>query len=79
MNTVNDEREAQERLQREIGHVFPNGITDTIFHFCAAFDGYNIPKAKLEEMCKKAGISHTGEKKLLAARLLANEFGRLKK
>jgi hypothetical protein len=44
-----------------------------------AFDGCNIPKEKLEEMCKKAGISHTGHKKLLAAGLLANEFELLNK
>lgn len=72
-----DEKEAQERLEKEIGHVFPHGITDTIFHFCAAFDGYNIPKQKLENMCKEAGISYIGYKKLLAARLLAHEFNLL--
>lgn len=75
MNLEDADREmSKERLQKEIGYLFRNGITDTIFEFCAAFDGNNIPKKKLEDMCDKAGISHIGHKKLLAAKLLANEF-----
>lgn len=75
MDTIDKDREeAKIRLQKEIGNIFPHGITDIIFDFCAALDGSKIPKEELENMCKKANLSHTGEKKLLAARLLANEF-----
>lgn len=70
-----DAEESKERLESEIGYVFPNGITDIIFEFLVAFDAYNIPQKNLEVMCRKVGVSHTGHKKLVAARLLANEFG----
>ena len=76
MEMSDEDREASKaRLEKEIGYAFPHGITDIIFEFLVAFDARNIPKEKITEMCKKVGVSHTGHKKLVAARLLANEFG----
>jgi len=78
MGKINEGREASKaRLEKEIGCAFPHGITDIIFEFLVAFDAHNIPQEKITEMCKKVGVSSSGHKKLVAARLLANEFDRL--
>lgn len=66
----------KERPQREIGYLFPHGVTDIVYDFLAAYDAYHVPKEELEELCKRVGVKHSGHKKLLAARLLANEFER---
>lgn len=67
---TDEEPTAQERLEFEAGHLFPAGITDDILNQLIEFDGkYSLKE--LRNMCVEAGLSASGHKKLLAAKLLA--------
>ncbi len=65
-----EEPTTEERLQAEVGGLFPGGITEPILAECIEMDGkYSL--AKLKEMCREAGFSTSGHKKELAAKLIA--------
>ena len=60
----------QERLEAEIGYLFPEGITDKILAECIEMDGkYTLEE--LRKMAIEAGLSPSGDKKTLAAKLIA--------
>ena len=61
----------EERLEAEVGELFPGGIiTGEILEKCIEMDGkYTLEE--LREMCREAGLSLSGAKKELAAKLIA--------
>ncbi|MBA7600963.1 hypothetical protein ES703_08026 [subsurface metagenome] len=63
---------AQERLEVEIGHLFPAGVTDEVMEKLIEFD-LNYSLKQLREMCIEAGLSPSGHKKELAAKLIARQ------
>lgn len=67
-----EELTTEERLNEEAGDLFPNGITADILRMCIEYDGKFTLK-ELKVMCKKAGFSPSGHKKLLAAKLIAHQ------
>jgi len=70
-----DEPTTEERLNEEAGDLFPDGISVEILDMCIEYDGkYSLKE--LKAMCKEAGISPNGHKKLLAAKLIAHQGGR---
>jgi len=71
-----EEPTTEERLESEVGELFPCGIiTGEILKKCIEIDGkYNLQE--LRDMCREAGLSPRGHKKELAAKLLA--AGRVK-
>jgi len=65
-----EEETVEERLIRRVGHLFPNGITDELL--ARLFDIDKIHSLKeLRAMCKEAGLSLSGDKHELAAKLVA--------
>jgi len=66
-----EEPTTEERLEEEVGELFPGGIiTGEILAKCIEMDGkYTL--AELKRMCVEAGISPSGAKKELAAKLIA--------
>jgi len=68
------EETTQEYYHRKIGYLFPEGITDEILDILVSYNGnYNLEE--LQRMCKEVELSSSGDKKILAARLLAYERG----
>ena len=66
-----EEPTTEEFLEAEAGELFPGGtITGQILAECIEMDGKYTLK-ELKQMCIDAGLSPSGEKKLLAARLIA--------
>jgi len=65
-----EEETAIDRLNREVGDFFDGGVTDEIFNKLCELDGNHNMK-ELQEMCQKAGISSSGQKKKLAAKLVS--------
>ena len=63
---------AQERLEGEVGHLFPAVITDEVMTELMEFDK-DHSLADLKRMCVDAGLSPSGHKKLLAAKLIAHQ------
>ena len=67
---VVEEPTTEEFLEAEVGELFPEGITGKVLAECIEMDGkYTL--AELREMCREAGLSPSGEKKKLAAKLIA--------
>lgn len=70
------ERESEEttaeRLGREVGALFPGGLTDEVLDTLIQFDR-NYSLEQLQEMCRAEGLPIGGHKKLLAARLVAKK------
>jgi len=65
-----EELTTEERLEAEVGELFPGGITGKILAKCIEMDGkYTLEE--LRNMCREAGLSLSGAKKELAAKLLA--------
>ena len=59
-----------ERLEAEVGELFPGGITGVVLARCIEMDEkYTL--AELRKMCEEAGLSPSGHKKELAAKLIA--------
>ena len=59
-----------ERLAEEVGELFLGGITSRILTECVEMDEkYTL--AELKRMCVEAGLSPSGHKKELAAKLIA--------
>jgi len=66
-----EELSTGERLNREVGDLFSDGVTSDILEKLMEIDG-NYDLKELKIMCVKAGFSPSGHKKKLAAKLLAN-------
>ena len=65
-----EEPTTEERLEAEVGELFPKGITKNILAECIEMDReHTLPE--LKEMCIGAGLSTSGSKKELAAKLIA--------
>ena len=65
-----EEPTTEERLEAEVGELFPGGITGEILEKCIEMDGkYTLEE--LREMCREAGLSPSGDKKTLAGKLIA--------
>ncbi len=60
----------EERLEVEVGGLFRGGITEPILAEVIEYDR-NHTLAELKKMCVEAGISPSGHKKELAAKLIA--------
>ena len=59
-----------ERLEAEVGELFPGGITGVVLAKCIEMDEkYTL--AELRKMAIEAGLSPSGHKKELAAKLIA--------
>ena len=68
-----EEETTEERLNREVGNLFPGDISVTILRMCIEYDAkYSL--RGLRTMCAKAGLSPSGHKKLLAAKLIAHRW-----
>jgi len=68
-----EEPTAEERLEAEVGELFPSGIiTEEILAKCLEMDGKYTLK-ELRDMCREAGVGLSGGKKELAAKLIAHE------
>jgi len=66
-----EEPTTAERLAEEVGGLFPGGITGALLAECIEMDEkYTL--AELKEMCIEAGLSPSGHKKELAAKLIAH-------
>ncbi|MBA7702268.1 hypothetical protein ES703_111028 [subsurface metagenome] len=66
-----EEPTTAERLEAEVGELFPGGIiTGPILEKCIEMDGKYTLK-ELRDMCREAGLSPSGAKKELAAKLIA--------
>ena len=66
-----EEPTTEERLEAEVGGLFPGGIiTGKILADVIEFDRDHT-LAELKDMCVKAGLSPSGHKKELAAKLIA--------
>ena len=64
----------EERLNLEAGELFPGGITADILAILIEYDRKHS-LADLKAMCVEAGLSPSGHKKLLAAKLIAHQLG----
>ena len=65
-----EEPTTEERLEAEVGELFPDGITGPVLAKCIEMDRkYTL--AELKKMCVEAGLSPSGHKKELAAKLIA--------
>ena len=63
----------EERLNREAGDLFPEGVSADILGICIEYDSkYSL--GELRAMCLEAGFSPSGHKKLLAAKLIAHQW-----
>jgi len=70
MRILVEEPTTEERLAEEVGGLFPGGITGEILEKCIEMDGkYSLNE--LRDMCREAGLSLSGAKKELAAKLIA--------
>jgi len=66
-----EEPTTEQRLEAKVGEFFPEGlITREILAELIDFDR-NHTLAEIKEMCAKAGISTSGSKKEMAAKLIA--------
>ena len=65
-----EEPTTEERLEAEVGELFPGGITGKVLADVIEMDR-NYTLAELKKMCVEAGLSPSGHKKELAARLIA--------
>jgi len=67
-----EEMATEERLDAEVGYLFPEGLTQDILNMCIEYD-LNYSLTELRKMCIDAGLSPSGHKKLLAAKLIARQ------
>ncbi|MBA7618491.1 hypothetical protein ES703_25818 [subsurface metagenome] len=65
-----EEPTTEERLEAEVGGLFPEGITKPILADVIEFDRAHT-LAEIKKMCVEAGLSPSGHKKELAAKLIA--------
>lgn len=65
-----EEPTTEERLEARVGGLFPAGITEPILTEIIEFDR-NHTLEEIKKMCEEAGLSPSGSKKELAAKLIA--------
>jgi len=65
-----EEETSKDRLNREVGDLFDNGVTDEILNKLMEVD-FNHSLRELKLLCIEAGFSPNGHKKKLAAKLVA--------
>ena len=65
-----EEMTTQEYLEYKVGYLFPEGITGEVLETLFEMDRDHSLK-ELKRMCVEAGLSANGDKKTLAAKLLA--------
>ncbi|MBA7464965.1 hypothetical protein ES707_00123 [subsurface metagenome] len=65
-----EEPTTEERLEAEVGELFPGGLTGALLAELVEFDR-NHTLAEIKKMCTDAGLSPSGHKKELAAKLIA--------
>jgi len=65
-----EEPTTEERLEAEVGELFPGGLTGALLAELIEFDR-NHTLAEIKKMCVEAGLSPSGHKKELAAKLIA--------
>ena len=63
----------EERLEAEVGGLFPGGITEPILAEAIEMD-YKYTLEELKKMVREAGLSPSGDKKTLAAKLIAKRI-----
>ena len=68
-----EEKSTEERLNREAGELFPGGVSADILALCIEYDR-KYSMRELRTMCVEAGLSPSGHKKLLAAKLIAHRW-----
>ena len=67
------EMTTEERLSAEAGYLFLGGFSADILRMCIEYDAkYSL--RELRTMCVEAGLSPSGHKKLLAAKLIAHQW-----
>ena len=66
-----EEEMAEERLNRRVGDLFPDGIP---YQEILDYD-YRFSQKELTEQCRRAGLSLSGDKKEKAAKLIAHNSG----
>jgi hypothetical protein len=66
-----EELTTNERLNRKVGALFPSGVTDEVEAQLIKID-LRFSLTELRVMCKDSGLSTRGDKKELAAKLLAD-------
>jgi len=64
-----EEPTTEERLEAKVGELFPGGITGEILAECIEMDG-KYTMEELKNMCREVGLSTSGSKKELAAKLI---------
>jgi len=68
-----EEMSTADYLDLKVGDLFPNRVDDEVLARLIEIDGqYTL--GELRAMCKQAGLSTSGDKKILAAKLLAGGF-----
>ena len=65
-----EEPTTEERLEAEVGELFPSGITEPVLAEVIEF-ARDRTLEDLKKMCREAGLSPSGHKKELAAKLIA--------
>ncbi|MBA7465908.1 hypothetical protein ES707_01080 [subsurface metagenome] len=65
-----EEPTTAERLEAEVGGLFPGGITEPVLAEVIEF-ARDRTLEELKKMCREAGLSTSGHKKELAAKLIA--------
>ena len=73
LRIIVEEPTTEERLEAKVGELFPGGITEPILAEVIEFDRDHT-LAEIKEMCVEAGLSTSGSKKELAAKLIAGEI-----
>ncbi len=68
-----EEETTEERLNGEAGELFPGGVSADILALCIEYDR-KYSMRELRTMCVEAGLSPSGHKKLLAAKLIAHRW-----
>ena len=75
---LDEEEPLRDRLNREVGDLFDGGVTDDLEAKVIDMDR-NYNQKELQAMCIEAGLSPGGQKKKLAAKLLAHNPDALKR
>jgi len=70
LRIIVEEPTTEERLEAKVGGLFPGGITGEILAECIEMDG-KYTMEELKNMCREVGLSPSGSKKELAAKLIA--------
>ncbi len=68
-----EEESTEERLNREADELFLGGVSADILALCIEYDR-KYSMRELRTMCVEAGLSPSGHKKLLAAKLIAHRW-----